>query len=403
VRATETTGRIRGHSNHQKGKQRHKDWKKKTAIPPSAAGKKSTTSNKRGTLRQPPLPPSEEGAKEKRKRLNAKLALAYKWLACIEQDKGGDPEPHACRVLFGLGFVTAEMQDKLTRELSGGWRMRVSLLCALFADQALLLLNESTNHLDLEAVLWLEQYLTKDFRGILVVVSHDCHFLNEVFTDVVHFHQGKLTTYRGDISNFSAVREENCKRQIQLYEQQEAKRAHLQKYIDLHAESGENGVKALRQHQSRMKKLDKLGVMAAGKGKKFKASYDGEAKEIEEYKEDEEVVLSFPGGFDSAIVVLEQVSFGFSADKILLKDVDLTINMKSRVALLGRNRCGKSTLIKIFVMLDTTSPSSLKILLDGKINNNDVPPVAQPVDKGLQTSSCLHQDSLGVGKGHREA
>ena len=191
--------------------------------------------------------------------------------------------------------------------------------------------------------VWLERYLTKDFKGILVVVSHDRHFLNEVVTDVVHFHQGKLTTYRGDISNFSAVREENRKRQIRLYEQQEAKRAHLQKYIDLHAESGENGVKASRQRKSRMKKLDKLGVMAAGEGKKFKASYDGEAKEIEEYEEDEEVVLSFPdpGGFDSAIVVLDQVSFSYSADKILLKDVDLTIDMKSRVALLGRNGCGR--------------------------------------------------------------
>jgi ATPase subunit of ABC transporter with duplicated ATPase domains len=191
--------------------------------------------------------------------------------------------------------------------------------------------------------VWLERYLTKDFKGILVVVSHDRHFLNEVVTDVVHFHQGKLLTYRGDISNFTAVREENRKRQIRLYEQQEAKRAHLQKYIDLHAESGENGVKASKQRKSRMKKLDKLGMMAAGEGKKFKASYDGEAKEIEEYEEDEEVVLNFPdpGGFDSNIVVLDQVSFGYSADTILLKDVDLTIDMKSRVALLGRNGCGR--------------------------------------------------------------
>ncbi len=217
---------------------------------------------------------------------------------------------------------------------------------------------------------------------------------------MVHFHQDKLRTYRGDISNFSVVREENCKRQIQLYEQQEAKQAHLQKYIHLHTKSGENSIKASRQQKSQMKKLDKLGVMAAGEGKKFKASYDGEAKEIEEYEEDKEVVLSFPdtGGFDSAIVVLDQVSFGNSADKILLKDVDLTIDVKSRVALLGRNGCGKSTLIKIFVMLDTTSPSSLKILLDSKINNDNVPPVAQPVDKGLQTSPSFASSFFGGGE-----
>ena len=85
-----------------------------------------------------------------------------------------------------------------------------------------------------------------------------------------------------------------------------------------------------------MEELDKLGVMAAREGKKFKASYNGEAKEKEEYKEDEEVVLSFPdpSGLDSAIVVLDQVSFGYSADKILLKDVDLTINMKLQVTYL---------------------------------------------------------------------
>ena len=122
-----------------KGKQRLKDRKKRTAISSSAAGKKSTTSNEKGSSRQPSLPPSEEDADEKRKRLNAKLGLAYERLARIEQDEGGDPEPRARRVLFGLGFVTAEMQDKPTRELSGGWRMRVSLSCALFADPALLL------------------------------------------------------------------------------------------------------------------------------------------------------------------------------------------------------------------------------------------------------------------------
>lgn len=227
-------------------------------------------------------------------------------------------------------------------------------------------MDEPTNHLDLEAVLWLERYLTREFNGTLVVVSHDRHFLNEVVTDVVHFHRGKLTTYKGDISNYTAVREENRKRQIRLYEQQEAKRAHLQKYIDLHAQAGENGVKASKQRKSRMKKLDKLGVMAAGEGKKFKASYDGEAEEIEEYEEDEEVVLNFPepGAFDGNIVTLDQVSFGYSPDKTLLEDVDLTIDMKSRIALLGRNGCGKSTLIKIVVGALTSKKG--KVTINGR-------------------------------------
>jgi ATP-binding cassette subfamily F protein 3 len=291
----------------------------------------------------------QESKEEKRKQLNAKLALAYERLGQIEEEEGGDPEPRARKVLAGLGFTT-DMQDKPTSELSGGWRMRVSLSCALFANPSLLLLDEPTNHLDLEAVLWLERYLTTQFAGTLVVVSHDRHFLNEVVTDVVHFHRNTLTTYRGDISNFEAVRADDQLRQQRIYDQQEAKRAHLQKYIDLHAQSGENGVKASRQRKSKMKKLDKLGVMAQD-GKKWKASYDGDAEEVEEVQEEEKVVLNFPdpGSFEGDIIRLERAKFGYSPDKILLKDVDLTVTLKSRIALLGRNGCGKSTLIKLTV------------------------------------------------------
>ena len=107
-------------------------------------------------------------------------------------------------MLSGLSFST-EMQDKPTQELSGGWIMCVSLSCALFADPSLLLLDDLTNHIDLEAVIWFERYLTTKFRGTLVEVSHGRHFLNEVVTDVVLFQRSKVTTYRGDISNFEAV------------------------------------------------------------------------------------------------------------------------------------------------------------------------------------------------------
>lgn len=175
-----------------------------------------------------------------------------------------------------------------------------------------------------------------------MVVSHDRHFLNEIVTDVVHFHRSKLITYRGDISNFEAVRDDDKLRQQRQREIQETKRAHLQKYVDLHAQSGENGVKASKQRKSKMKKLDKLGVMAQD-GKKWKASDGVEAEEVEEYQEEESVTLNFPdpGLFDGDIVRLDQVQFGYSPDKLLLHAVDLTISMKSRAALLGRNGCGK--------------------------------------------------------------
>lgn len=125
--------------------------------------------------------------------------------------------------------------------------------------------KEPTNHLDLETCLWLEKYLTTEFTGTLLVVSHDRHFLNEVVTDVVYFNRNTLTTYRGDITNFEQVREDDRQRQIRLRENQEAKKAHLQKYIDLHSQAGENGVKAAKQRKSKMKKLEKVGMMAQGK------------------------------------------------------------------------------------------------------------------------------------------
>ncbi|CAJ1964333.1 unnamed protein product [Cylindrotheca closterium] len=319
-----------------KGKQKLRDRKKQGA---QQKAKKAVAS----------VSKVKESKEERRKQLNLKLIQAHTRLGEIEAEEGGDPEPRARKVLAGLGF-SVEMQDKPTQALSGGWRMRVSLSCALFASPALLLLDEPTNHLDLEAVLWLERYLTKDFKGTLVVVSHDRHFLNEVVTDVVHFHKDTLTTYRGDISNFEAVRADDKLRQERLREQQEAKRAHLQKYIDLHAQAGENGPKASRQRKSKMKKLDKLGVMSQD-GKKWKASDGVDAEEVEEVEEEEDVTLIFPdpGSFDKDIIRLDQVNFGYSAEDVLLQNVDLTVNMKSRIALLGRNGCGKSTLIKLTV------------------------------------------------------
>ena len=302
--------------------------------------KRLAAKNKKGSGSTKPSESGKEDTKLRKVQLTDKLNKAYQKLAEIEEQEGGDPEPRARKVLAGLGF-SEEMMNKPTSELSGGWRMRVSISCALFANPALLLLDEPTNHLDLEAVLWLQKYLCSKFTGTLVVVSHDRSFLNEVVTDVVHLYKSELTTYRGDISNFEAVWQEEKQKQIRLFENQEAKRQHLQKYIDLHSQSGENGPKAARQRKSRMKKLDKIGMMSS-EGKKFKASYDGDAEEIEEYQEDDKVVLSFPdpGGFDSNIVTLDRASFGYSPDRMLLKNVDITVGLDSRIALLGRNGCG---------------------------------------------------------------
>jgi ATP-binding cassette, subfamily F, member 3 len=269
------------------------------------------------------------------------LAKAYERLSIMEEESGPS-EPRARKVLSGLGFKE-EMMVKPTSKLSGGWRMRVSLACALFASPNLLLLDEPTNHLDLEAVLWLERYLNKTFKGTLLIVSHDRHFLNEVVTDVLHFHRETLTCYKGDINTFEETREERRKNQIRLRDEQEAKRKHMQSYIDKHAEAGSNGPSAARQRKSRMKKMERIGMQGAAQGKKYKISYEGAVEDVEEYVEDEDVTLDFPdpGSFDSNIVELDRVTFGYEGAELLMKSVDLVVDNKSRVALLGRNGCGK--------------------------------------------------------------
>ena len=106
-----------------------------------------------------------------------KLARAYQHLSDLEESKGVDPEPRAHKVLSGLGFLT-EIQDKPMQEISVMWIMHVSLACVIFVDPSLILLYEPTNHLNMEAALWLERYLTTKLCGTLVVVLHDSHFLN---------------------------------------------------------------------------------------------------------------------------------------------------------------------------------------------------------------------------------
>ena len=128
-------------------------------------------------------------------------------------------EPRARRILAGLGF-SREMQNRPTKNFSGGWRMRVSLARALFLEPTLLLLDEPTNHLDLNAVIWLDNYL-QGWKKTLLIVSHDQSFLDNVCTDIIHLDMQKLFYYKGNYSSFKSMYEQKRKEQIKAYEKQE--------------------------------------------------------------------------------------------------------------------------------------------------------------------------------------
>lgn len=298
------------------------------------------------------LAEKEELEKADSETTGARLVEVYQRLDELNAEEAHESEQRAQQILRGLGFDAA-LRSKKTCELSGGWRMRVAIACALFVSPGLLLLDEPTNHLDLETVLWLEEHLTTEFAQTLLVVSHDREFLNEVVTDIVLFENQKLEVYRGDYRSFEEVREEHKLRQERLREQQEMKREHLEEFIKKHAEAGNNGCKAAAQRRARMRKLDRLGMEAQAsiEGRKLKVSYDGTQEEVSEVVEAAQIVLTFPdpGVCDAGKPLLSFIGagFGYGDEPDLFTDVSFTIDQKSRIALLGKNGCGKSTLIKL--------------------------------------------------------
>jgi ATP-binding cassette subfamily F protein 3 len=144
-----------------------------------------------------------------------RLTEIYEKLDEIDADQA---EPKARVLLHGLGF-TQTMQDQPTKNLSGGWRMRVALAKVLFCEPEILLLDEPTNHLDLDAVMWLQDYLI-NWPKTLLVVSHARSFLNNVCTDIVHYDNRKLIYYKGNYDNFERIREELLIQNQRSYEAQ---------------------------------------------------------------------------------------------------------------------------------------------------------------------------------------
>jgi len=142
----------------------------------------------------------------------------------------GTANARAGKILYGLGFNKEMQQQKKSKDFSGGWRMRIALARALFVSPSVLLLDEPTNHLDLEATIWLEEYL-KNFGRILVLISHSQDFLNNVCTNIIHLHKGKLIYYNGNYDSYVRARLEKEEHQMKQYTRQQNDIAHMKNYI----------------------------------------------------------------------------------------------------------------------------------------------------------------------------
>jgi ATP-binding cassette, subfamily F, member 3 len=256
--------------------------------------------------------------------LDTKLGDIQAKLAEMESDKA---EPRAASILAGLGF-SREGQQAATRTFSGGWRMRLALARALFCEPDLLLLDEPSNMLDVPSITFLSNYL-QDYPSTVLVVSHDRAFLNEVATDIIHQHSERLDYYRGaNFESFYATKEERKKVAQREYENNVAARAHLQTFIDKFRYNAAKAAEA----QSRIKKLEKMPVLEPP-----------EAEYNVKFKFPEVEKLPAP------IVQMTGVSFGYNKDNILLKNVDLDVQLDSRIGIVGPNGAGKTTALKLLI------------------------------------------------------
>ncbi|CAN6897885.1 unnamed protein product [Brassica oleracea] len=264
-----------------------------------------------------------------------KLAELYERLQILGSDAA---EAQASKILAGLGF-TKDMQVRPTKSFSGGWRMRISLARALFVQPTLLLLDEPTNHLDLRAVLWLEEYLCR-WKKTLVVVSHDRDFLNTVCTDIIHLHDQNLHFYRGNFDGFETGYEQRRKemnKKFEIYDKQvkAAKRS---------------GNRAQQEKVKDKAKFTAAKEASKSKGKGKAVDEDGPAPEAPRKWRDYSVEFHFPEPTELTPPLLQLIEVSFcypNRPDFRLSDVDVGIDMGTRVAIVGPNGAGKSTLLNL--------------------------------------------------------
>ncbi|KAJ6626961.1 P-loop containing nucleoside triphosphate hydrolase protein [Mycena sp. CBHHK59/15] len=260
-----------------------------------------------------------------REEASSRLADVHTRLSDMDAESG---PARAAALLAGLGFDEAD-QQRQTKSFSGGWRMRLALARALFVKPALLLLDEPSNHIDLNALAWLEDYL-QTWPGTLLVVSHDRAFLDAVATDIVHQHSNRLDYYKGNFTQFYSTKSERDRNLRKEYDAQMEYRKHLQAFIDRWRYNANRGC------------LPDL--------------QPPEVEETEQFKFPETEKISPP------LLQMNEVTFGYTHDKIILKNVNIDVGLDSRIAMVGANGAGKSTLIKI--LTGELSP------FNGQVNRN---------------------------------
>jgi len=247
------------------------------------------------------------------------LHLLYERMEAID---GFTAESRASRLLHGLGFA-ADEYTKPVKEFSGGWRMRLNLARALMCRSDILLLDEPTNHLDLPAILWLERWLRR-YEGILLVVSHDRDFLDQVCTRIAHIENQAISLFTGNYSQFEALRAEQLAQQQAMYSRQQKEIKHIQSYVDRFRYKASKA----RQAQSRLKMLERMEKIApAHVDSPFRFHF------LEPKKQPQHLL----GLFDAA------VGYG---DDVILDNIELNLSAGDRIGLLGVNGAGKSTLVK---------------------------------------------------------
>jgi len=232
-------------------------------------------------------------------------------------------EARAATILHGLGFSGAA-QRRACSEFSGGWRMRVALAAILFSEPDFLLLDEPTNYLDLEGAMWLENYLAK-YPHTVLIISHDRQLLNRAVGSILHLQDRQLNFYQGNYDTFDNTRRAKLAAQESMRKKQEAAKAHMQSFVDRFRAKASKA----KQAQARIKMIERMEPIAS--------VMEGGVAEFN---------FPAPEELSPPIIRLEDVTVGYD-DTPVLKKINLRIDQDDRIALLGANGQGKSTLSKL--------------------------------------------------------